>query len=68
MATCCTYHQLKKYSSPNYSNKTKKGHRKEPTFQKLEVQGKKDQENGPKAEKGKTEKVTGLGRRTREEI
>ena len=30
--------------------------------------GKKDQENGPKAEKDKTEKATGLGRRTREEI
>ena len=29
--------------------------------------GKKDQENGPKAEKDKAEIVTGLGRRTREE-
>ena len=26
------------------------------------------QENGPKAEKGKTERATGLGRRPREEI
>ena len=34
----------------------------------MEVQGKKDQENGPKTEKDKTERVTGLGRRTREEI
>ena len=67
---CCTYHQLK-YSSPNRSNKTKKtpkSHTKEPTFQKMEVMGKTDQENGPKAEKDKTELATGLGRRIREEI
>ena len=29
---------------------------------------KKGQENGPKAEKNKTERATGLGRRTRQEI
>ena len=35
----------------------------------MEVQGKRSQENGPKAEKHKTGKrATGLGRRTREEI
>ena len=34
----------------------------------MEVQGKRCQENGPKAEKDKAEKATGLGRRTREEI
>ena len=34
----------------------------------MEVQGKKDQENGPKAEKDKTEKATGKGRRKRESI
>ena len=50
-------------------NKTKtKSHTKEPTFRKLQVQGKRGQENGPKARKGKTEKATGLGRRTREVI
>ena len=32
------------------------------------VYGKRGQENGPKAEKDKTETATGLGRRTREEI
>ena len=30
--------------------------------------GEKGQENGPKTEKDKTERATGLGRRTREEI
>ena len=34
----------------------------------MEVQGKQNQENGPKAEKNKTETATGLGRRTKEEI
>ena len=34
----------------------------------MEVQGKICQENGPKAEKDKTESATGLGRRTRQEI
>ena len=34
----------------------------------MEVWGKRGQEDGPKAEKDKTERVTGLGRRTREEI
>ena len=57
---CCTYHQLK-YSSPNLSKKNQ-----EPTFQKME--GKRGQVNGPKAEKDKTERATGLCRRTREEI
>ena len=61
----CTYYQLK-YSSPNRSHKEKgKNHTKEP---KMEVYGKRGQENGPKAEKDKTERATGLGRRTREEI
>ena len=34
----------------------------------MEVQGKRGQETGPKAEKDNTERATGLGRRTREEI
>ena len=34
-------------------------------FQKMEVQEKKSQENGPKVEKDKTERATGLGRRYR---
>ena len=34
----------------------------------MEVMGKRGQENGPKAEKDKTERVKGLSRRTREEI
>ena len=34
----------------------------------MEVLGKRSQENGPKAEKGKTKRATGPGRRTREEI
>ena len=34
----------------------------------MEVNGKRSQENGPKAEKDKTERATGLGRRTKEEI
>ena len=65
----CTYHQLK-YSSPNCSNKqTKdKSHTKEPTFQKMEVWIKTDQETGPKAEQDKTEIATWQGRRTREDI
>ena len=41
---------------------------KEHTFQKMEVMGKTDEENGPKAEKDKAEIATGLDRRTREEI
>ena len=64
---CCTCHQLK-YSSPNRSNQkqTKKtSHTKEPTFRKMEVRGKRSQANGPKAEKGPTERATRLGRRAR---
>ena len=34
----------------------------------MEVYGKSDQENGPKAKKDKTERATGLGGRIREEI
>ena len=34
----------------------------------MEVWGKRGQENGPKAETNKTERATGLGSRTREEI
>ena len=37
-----------------------KSHTKEPTFRKMEVMGKRGQENGPKAEKDKTERATGL--------
>ena len=55
---CCTYHQLK-YSSPNHSKELNKSHTIEPTLQKMEVYGKRSQENGLKAEKGKTERATG---------
>ena len=50
--------------------KTKRqdGHTKETMFRKMEVWGKAGQENGPKAENDKTERATGLGRRTRDEI
>ena len=34
----------------------------------MEFYGKRGQENGPKAEKDKTQRAKGLGRRTREEI
>ena len=34
----------------------------------MEAKGKRSQENGPKEEKDKTERVTGLGRRTRGDI
>ena len=34
----------------------------------MEVQGKRCQENGPKAERDQTERATGLGRRIKEEI
>ena len=66
----CTYYQLK-YSSPNRSKTTtNKSHAKQPflPFRKWRFGGKRSQENGPKAEKHKTERATGLGRRTREEI
>ena len=65
---CCTHHQLK-YSSPNRSNKNKKQepHKSLP-FGKWRFREKTDQENEPKAEKDKTERATGLGRRIREEI
>ena len=52
----CTYHQLK-YSPPNRS----KNNNQEPHT-------KRNLENGPKAEKDKTESAKGLRRRTREEI
>ena len=57
-----------KYSSPNRPTKkqtraTQKSHTKEPTFrEKMDVQRKRDQENGPKAQKDKTETATGLAR------
>ena len=49
---------------------TNESHTKEPTFMKMEVYGKRSQENGPnaKAEKDKIERATGLGRRTTEDI
>ena len=43
--------------------KKNKSHKKEPTFRKMEVYGKRNQHNGPKAEKDKTERATGLHRR-----
>ena len=49
-------------------NNKKKIHTKEPAFRKMKVSGKRSQENGPKAEKDKTERATGLGRRTKDEI
>ena len=45
-----------------------KSQTKDPTFRNMEVYGKRGQENGAKAEKDKTERAKGLGRRTREEI
>ena len=61
------YHQLK-YSSPNCSHKKRtRATQKSPPFRKGGL-GNKDQQNGPKAKKDKTEIVTGLGKRTREEI
>ena len=66
---CCTYHQLN-YSSPNRSNNTKKDKSRtiDPTFWKMEVYGKRGRENGPKTDKDKTKRATGLGRRTLGEI
>ena len=37
-------------------------------FGKWKFQGKRSQKNGPKAKKGKTERATGLGRKTKEDI
>ena len=66
---CCTYHQLK-YSSDR-SNKNKKTRATQKSlpigkwrFREKEVTA----GEWPKAEKDKTERATGLGRRTREEI
>ena len=66
---CCTYHQLK-YLSPNRKKTTTKTRatQKSRTFEKMEVYGKISQKNGAKAEKDKTERATGLGRITEEEI
>ena len=69
MATLCsTYHQLK-YSSLNRSKEKtgEKSHTKELIFREMEVYGKIIPENGPKAEKDKTERATGLDRRTKQE-
>ena len=67
-STCCTCHHVQ-YSSPNRSNKTK---RQEPLKRACLPEnrglGKKGKEDGPKAETDKTETVTGLGSRTREEM
>ena len=62
---CCTYHQ-QKYSCPNRSKTTKnKSHTKDRSYlSEKGVQGKRSPENGPKAEKDKTERAAGLGRRT----
>ena len=57
-----TYHQLN-YSSPNCSKKPRATQKSLP-FRKLRFRGK----DGPTAEKDKTERVTGLGRNTREQI
>ena len=43
---------------PNSSKTKQKNHTKEPTFRKMEVHGKRGQENGPKTEKDKTETAT----------
>ena len=47
---------------------TTKNHTKEPTFRKRDVMGGKRQDNVSRAERDKTERATGLGRRTKEEI
>ena len=56
---CFTHHQLK-YSSPNRSTTTTKTRKR---FREKEVR-----RMGQEHEKDKTERATGLGRRTREEI
>ena len=48
-------------------NKTRATQKSQP-FRNWRFRIKRGQENGPKAEKDKTEIATGLGRRTREEI
>ena len=58
MVACTTYHQLK-YSTPNRSNKTKQ--LSLPSENGGLDQRKTGQGNGPKAEKDKTERATGLG-------
>ena len=70
MAACAAHTTNKKYSSPNRSKNPNKSHTTEPTFQTKKVYGKTGQENGPKAERNKTERATGLRVRirTREEI
>ena len=54
-------------SSPPKQNKKTRATQKSLPFRKWRFR-EKGQENGPKAEKDKTERTTGLGRRTREEI
>ena len=51
---CCTYLQLK-YSSANRSKINNKSHTEEPIFWKMELWGKRGQENQPKAEKDNRE-------------
>ena len=55
-------------SYPLKKTKNKNKSQTKPTFRKIEVWGKRSQENGPKAEHAKTERATGLGRRTKQEI
>ena len=59
IAICCTYHR---------SSKQRQEPHKIAYLSENGGLGGKSQENGPKAEKDKTERATGLGRRTREEI
>ena len=58
--TRAIWHHAVHTTSPNCSNKKDRIHTQEPTFHKMEVMGKTDKENGPKAEKDKTEIATGL--------
>ena len=68
MAACAAHNTNKNtHLLTAQKNKKNKGHTKETTFRKMQVWRKIWQENGPKAEKDKTER-TRLGRRTKEEI
>ena len=56
-----------KYSSPNRSKK-QRATKNSLSFRKWRFRAGKSQENGQNAEQEKTERATGLGRRTKEEV
>ena len=55
-------------SQPLKKKKKATQKRLETSFRKMEVYGKRGQKNGPKSERDKTERATGLGRKIGEEI